>query len=67
MEPFEYRPLDNARKEFRLITFAHKPDDKRPIEIELLHRSLLDPGEYYPLSYVWGDAADRAHYNQRCF
>jgi hypothetical protein len=33
----------------------------------LLHRSLLDPGEYYPLSYVWGDAADRAHYNQRCF
>lgn len=59
MEPFQYHPLDNARKEFRLISFAHKPDDKRPIEIELLYRSLLDLGEYYPLSYVWGDAADR--------
>jgi heterokaryon incompatibility protein (HET) len=59
MEEFKYKPLDRTTREIRLLRFVNMPHDNRPIEIELIHRSLQDPGEYSPLSYNWGNAADQ--------
>lgn len=58
MTNFVYTPLDTARKEFRVIRFTRQPSEDQPIEIELEHRSLFEPGDYCPLSYVWGKSLD---------
>ncbi|EME48317.1 hypothetical protein DOTSEDRAFT_67412 [Dothistroma septosporum NZE10] len=57
-QKYEYRPLDQAKKEIRVLELrAGEGDD--PIRCSLRHVSLLDGPNYETISYCWGDSPDR--------
>ncbi|KAM0426548.1 hypothetical protein ACHAPT_008240 [Fusarium lateritium] len=56
---FIYKPISEAKKEFRLIRLACDPDDET-INLQLCHASANDPVPYHAVSYVWGDPKDIA-------
>jgi hypothetical protein len=57
--PYVYTSLKVSRKEIRTLTI-HPDDDHGPVQTSLQHISLLNPTEYETISYVWGDATQRA-------
>ena len=56
---YVYTPLDVSRKEIRTLTVHPGPEDE-PVRAPLQHISLLSPTDYETISYVWGDATQRA-------
>ena len=53
---FQYRPLDNTRREIRLLLLP--PGDIFSYSCSLTHVSMDDDPEYEALSYVWGSEAN---------
>lgn len=56
---YVYTPLDVSRKEIRTLT-VHPGFEDEPVRASLQHISLLSPTDYETISYVWGDATQRA-------
>lgn len=52
-----YSPLDQSRREIRLLTILPCENDEGQIVCQLQTASLDDDPEYAAMSYVWGDAA----------
>lgn len=51
----QYHPLNTDRNEIRLLTLLPGPESSI-VRCSLEHVSLINPPEYYALSYCWGDA-----------
>lgn len=56
--PFQYHPLNDAKREYRLINIVNA-DQAESVEIELHTVSLDDPPPFAMISYTWGFAHDR--------
>lgn len=56
---YVYTQLNVSCKEIRTLT-VHPGDDEGPVQTSLQHISLLNPTDYETISYVWGDATQRA-------
>ena len=56
---FQYQPLDAATKEIRLLLLQPACKSTDPIRCIIKHTHLQDAGEYFALSYTWGDAGRR--------
>ena len=62
LEEYQYRGLDVARKELRLVLVVPARDEQEPIQAVLVHASLESspPPAYETVSYVWGSPKQRA-------
>ena len=52
---FQYRPLDTATSEIRLVCLRANVSLEDGLEVESYHVSLDDISEYTACSYTWGD------------
>ncbi|RYO75509.1 hypothetical protein DL764_010392 [Monosporascus ibericus] len=50
-----YEPLDESRREIRLVTILPSENEDQPVACRLETASLTDKLEYVAMSYVWGD------------
>jgi hypothetical protein len=57
---YTYRPVDAARKGFRLAILEPSPEFEAPIRCSLNEVSAAEHPEYEAISYVWGDPSNRA-------
>src|SRR5437763_3587794 len=57
---FQYEPLNPSTKEIRLMSIKSCSDPNKEVHCKIVHKRLEDAGEYWALSYTWGDP------NQRC-
>lgn len=67
--PYQRLPLEQSKKEIRLIEFHFEGGDdylvidmdeevKRPISLRMVKASLLEPPKFRALSYVWGPSTE---------
>ncbi|KAF2242196.1 hypothetical protein BU26DRAFT_524389 [Trematosphaeria pertusa] len=52
---FLYHPLDASKKEIRLLLLRTGRQYEEPVHCTLRHTPLGEAGEYFALSYAWGD------------
>ncbi|KAI8161169.1 hypothetical protein K4K49_002036 [Colletotrichum sp. SAR 10_70] len=57
--PYQYRPLQDASRDIRLLEINHGDGSPGHISCSIVHDSLDDDPDFTALSYVWGDAAQR--------